>query len=165
MPPHLTLPKKMMPTSDIESGEAPSRRGAVKVLVVLLAIFGAVFLCQKFSSDKGFFLHLAFVFLVLCLDIIYVLFLFTRRLRRPLRIGITSFVIAVFITPGVVVGHGAMIVPAWMFLLSHEDQQWIRGGVIPIVVVFLIIFSIQYVFSIFLIREDKANKSWRTNRA
>ncbi len=58
-----------------------------------------------------------------------------------------------------------MIVPAWMFLLSHEDQQWIRGGVIPIVVVFLIIFSIQYVFSIFLIREDKANKSWRTNRA
>jgi hypothetical protein len=88
-------------------------------------------------------------------DVIYVLFLFTRRLRRPSRIGITSLAMAILFTPGIAVGHGAMIIPAWGHLLNLKDPAWFQGGVVPIVVVFLIIFSIQFVFSLLFSRRTR----------
>ena len=153
-----------MSNSNTDNREAPSRKGALIFLMALLVVFGAVLLCQVFSSDHGLFLELLFVFLVLCVDLIYVLYLFTRGLRRPLRIGITSLVMAIFFTPGIAVGHGVAIVPAWVFLLSTEDQQWFGSGVIPIGVVFILIFSIQFVFStIFYNRFGEAQKQ-KANR-
>jgi len=138
-----------MSNSDTNNQNVSSRKNSVIVLMTLFSIFSTVLVRQLLSSDHGLFLEVAFAFVVLCADLIYVLFLFTRRLRRPFRIGLTSFVIAFLFAPGALAGDGVLFGPAWMFLFIPKDQQWFHVGVTSIGYLFLIVFCIQYVSSIF----------------
>ncbi|MES2923502.1 MAG: hypothetical protein V4819_18245 [Verrucomicrobiota bacterium] len=141
-----------------EETESPSRKGAVKFFLLVLGAFGAILLWNKFGPEREFLL-LYFVIAVLCLDLIYLVFLFSWKLPWPLRLFITSFTIAFIFAPTIIVGHGAAIVPAWLVLFARENGHYdlpvaLRSGLLPIGVVCAAVMLIQSPFY-YLCRKEK----------
>jgi hypothetical protein len=140
------------PTDDeIDNGLQPSRRGAVKFFLWVLAAFVALILWQKFVPDAEQWGPLFLVFVVLCLDLIYLVFLFSRKLPWPLRLLVTSFIIAFVFAPTAIVGHGVAIVPAWLVLFARENGHYdlpvaLKSGLLPIGVVCAVVMLIQMPF-------------------
>ena len=149
---------QQQPDEAPDGGRQPSRRVAVKFFLWVLGAFVAILLWNQFGPQREFLL-LYVVFAVLCLDLIYLVFLFSRKLPWPLRLFFTSFTIAFLFAPTVIVGHGAAIVPAWLVLFAHEGGYYspqiaLKSGLLPIGVVCAVVMIIQSPFY-FLCRKRK----------
>jgi hypothetical protein len=147
----MTMRDNPQPPDEVSEGTEPrSRKGAVIFFLLVLGSLVAILLWNKFGPEREFLL-LYFVFAVFCLDLIYLVFLFSRKLPWPLRLFITSFTIAFVFAPTVIVGHGAAIVPAWLVLFAQNSGHYdllvaLKSGLLPIGVVCGAVMLIQSPF-------------------